>query len=114
MALLQLEFDGTVNSLNVVFDPTVGAVGDLSAATVCTSDIAGTMYTVHGIQAALLGTQKEGGTEVPTHVLAKGPVGGGFILPPGVCSLQTTATDTTGATKWWLAYVPLDSGASVA
>lgn len=107
-------FDGTVNSLNVVHDPTVGAVGDLCAATVCTSDIAGTMYTVHGIQAALLGTQKEGGTEVPTHVLAKGPVGGGFILPPGVVSLQTSATDTTGATKWWIAYIPLDSGATVA
>lgn len=107
-------FDGTTNSLNVVHDPDVGAVGDLCAATVCTSDIAGTMYTVHGIQAALLGTQKEGGTEVPTHVLAKGPVGGGFILPAGVTKLQSTATDTTGSTKWWMTYVPLDSGAAVA
>ena len=107
-------FDGTVNSLNVVHDPDVGAVGDLCAATVCTSDAAGTMYAVHGIQAALLGTQKEGGTEVPTHVLAKGPVGGGFILPPGVTKLQTTATDTTGSTKWWMTYIPLDDGASVA
>lgn len=106
-------FDGTVNSLNVVHDPDVGAVGDLAAATVCTSDIAGTMYTVAGIQAALLGTQKEGGTEVPTHVLAKGPICGGFILPAGVTKLQTTATDTTGATKWWMAYVPLDAGAAV-
>lgn len=107
-------FDGTVNSLNVVHDPTVGAVGDLCAATVCTSDIAGTLYTVHGIQAALLGTQKEGGTEVPTHVLAKGPVGGGFVLEAGITKLQTTATDTTGSTKWWMSYVPLDSAARVA
>lgn len=106
-------FDGTTNSLNVVHDPTVGAVGDLSAATVCTSDIAGTLYTVHGIQAALLGTQKEGGTEVPTHVVAKGPVGGGFILEAGITKLQTTATDTTGSTKWWLTYVPLDDAATV-
>lgn len=106
-------FDGTTNSLNVVHDPTVGAVGDLCAATVCTSDIAGTLYAVHGIQAALLGTQKEGGTEVPTHVVAKGPVGGGFVLEAGVTQLQTTATDTTGSTKWWLSYVPLDAGASV-
>jgi hypothetical protein len=107
-------FDGTVNSLNVVHDPTVGAVGDISGATVCTSDAAGTLYTVHGIQAALLGTQKEGGTEVPTHVTAKTPVGGGFVLPAGVTQLQTTGTDTTGATKWTMLYVPLDDGATVA
>jgi len=107
-------FDGTTNSLNVVHDPDVGAVGDISGATVCTSDIAGTLYTVHGIQAALLGTQKEGGTEVPTHVVAKSPVGGGFILPAGVTKLQTTGTDTTGSTKWTMIYIPLDDGASVA
>lgn len=107
-------FDGTVNSLSVEADPTVGAAADLAAATVCTSDAAGTLYTVHGIQAALLGTQKEGGTEVPTHAVAKTPVGGGFVVPAGVIQLKTTATDTTGATKWTLAYVPLDDGASVA
>jgi hypothetical protein len=108
-------FDGTTNSLNVVHDPDgAGAVGDISGATVCTSDAAGTLYTVHGIQAALLGTQKEGGTEVPTHVVAKAPVGGGFILPAGVTKLQTTGTDTTGSTKWTMTYIPLDDGASVA
>jgi hypothetical protein len=108
-------FDGTTNSLNVVHDPDgAGAVGDISGATVCTSDAVGTLYTVHGIQAALLGTQKEGGTEVPTHVTAKSPVGGGFILPAGLTKLQTSATDTTGATKWVMTYIPLDNGASVA
>lgn len=106
-------FDGTANSLNVVHDPTVGAVGDLNAATVCTSDAAGTLYTVTGVQAALMGTQKEGGTEVPTHVVAVGPFTP-FILPAGVTQLQTTATDTTGATKWSMTYVPYDDGASVA
>ena len=105
-------FDGTVNSLNVVHDPTVGAVGDLNAATVCTSDAAGTLYTVTGIQAALMGTQKEGGTEVPTHVTAVAPLAP-FILPAGVTKLQTTATDTTGATKWTMCYIPIDDGASV-
>lgn len=106
-------FDGTANSLNVVHDPDVGAVGDLNAATVCTSDIAGTLYTVTGIQAALMGTQKEGGTEVPTHVMAVGPLAP-FVLPAGVTKLQTTATDTTGSTKWTMCYVPVDAGASVA
>lgn len=105
-------FDGTANSLNVVHDPDVGAVGDLNAATVCTSDIAGTLYSVVGIQAALMGTQKEGGTEVPTHVLATAPFAG-FVLPAGVTKLQTTATDTTGATKWSMCYVPIDNGATV-
>lgn len=105
-------FDGTVNSLSVEADPTVGAAADLAAATVCTSDAAGTLYAVHGIQAALLGTQKEGGTEVPTHAVAKSPIGGGFIVPAGVIQLRTTATDTTGATKWTLTYVPLDTGAT--
>lgn len=106
-------FDGTANSLNVVHDPDVGAVGDLNAATVCTSDIAGTLYSVTGVQAALMGTQKEGGTEVPTHVLAVGPFSP-FILPAGVTKLQTTATDTTGSTKWTMCYIPIDTGASVA
>jgi hypothetical protein len=106
-------FDGTANSLSVEADPTVGAAADLAAATVCTSDIAGTLYTVNGIQAALLGTQKEGGTEVPTHATAHVGVGGtGFVVPAGVIQLRTTATDTTGATKWTLMYVPLDTGAS--
>ncbi len=107
-------FDGTVNSLSVEADPTVGAAGDLAAATVCTSDAAGTLYTVNGIQAALLGTQKEGGTEVPTHVTAHVGVGGtGFIVPAGVIQLKTTATDTTGATKWSITYIPYDDGAAV-
>lgn len=107
-------FDGTANSLSVEADPTVGAAADLAAATVCTSDAAGTLYTVCGIQAALLGTQKEGGTEVPTHHLAHVGVGGsGFVLQPGIVTLRTTATDTTGSTKWTMCYVPIDDGASV-
>lgn len=105
-------FDGTVNSLSVEADPTVGAAADLAAATVCTSDIAGTLYIVNGIQAALLGTQKESGTEVPTHATAR--VMGSFVVPAGVIQLRTTATDTTGATKWTMVYVPIDTGASVA
>lgn len=105
-------FDGTVNSLNVVMTPTGLAQGDLNAATVCTSDIVGTLYVVNGIQAALMGTQKEGGTEVPTHVVAK-PLGA-FVLPAGLVKLQSTATDTTGSTAWTMCYVPVDDGASVA
>lgn len=111
--IVTVVFDGTTNSLSVTHTPTSLAEGDLAAATVCTSDIVGTLYTVSGIQAALLGTQKEGGTEVPTHVVSK-PVGAGFIIPAGIIKLKTTGTDTTGSTAWALTYVPLDDGASVA
>jgi hypothetical protein len=100
-------------NLNVTIDPTgAGAAADLVAATEINGDAVGTFYSVSGIQAALLGTQKEGGTEVPTHALAKMPVGGGFLVPAGSIYLKTSATNT-GATKWVMTYIPLDDGASV-
>lgn len=107
-------FDGTVNSLNLTYDPTVGAVGDLCAATVCTSDAAGTLYSITGVAADLMSAQKVTGTEVPTHVYVQGFQTKGLIVESGVLGLKSTATDTTGATKWTLTYIPLDDGASVA
>jgi hypothetical protein len=107
-------FDGTVNSLNVTFDPTVGAVGDLCAATVCTSDAAGTLYSITGVAADLLSAQKVTGTEVPTHVYVQSFQTRGIFLPAGVMGLKASATDTTGSTKWTMTYVAIDDGASVA
>ena len=107
-------FDGTVNSLNITHDPTVGAVGDLCAATVCTSDAAGTLYSITGVAADLLSAQKVTGTEVPTHVFVQAFQTKGIVLPAGTLGLKTTGTDTTGATKWTLTYIPIDDGASVA
>jgi hypothetical protein len=102
----------TANSFNITFDPTgAGAVGDLCAATVCTSDAVGTFYTVSGVQADLLGSQQAAGTEVPTHILAKVD-GGGFLLPAGSMLLKASGNNT-GATQWTLTYIPLDNGASV-
>lgn len=98
-------------NLNVTIDPTgAGAAADLVAATEINADAVGTFYTVNGVQADLLGSQSDGGTQVPTHALAR--VGRGFMVPAGSILLKTSATNT-GATKWVLTYIPLDDGASV-
>jgi hypothetical protein len=99
-------------NLNVTIDPDgAGAAADLCAATDINADAVGTYYTVVGIQAALMGTQKEGGTEVPTHAMAILPLTP-FIVPPGSILLKTSATNT-GATSWSLTYIPYDDGSSV-
>lgn len=100
----------TANSFNLTYDPTVGAVGDLCAATVCTSDAAGTLYGVTGVAADLLSAQTVAGTEVPTHVFALG--GRPILLSPGQMFLKASGSNT-GATQWTLTYVPLDNGATV-
>ncbi len=98
-------------NLNVTIDPTgAGAAADLAAATEINADAVGTFYTVNGVQADLLGSQTDGGTQVPTHALAR--IGRPFMVPAGSILLKTSATNT-GATKWALTYIPLDNGASV-
>lgn len=102
-------------NLNVTIDPEgAGAAADLVAATEINGDAAGTFYTVSGVQADLLGSQTAGGTQVPTHALARvGAGASGFVVPAGSILLKTSATNT-GATKWVMTYIPLDEGASVA
>lgn len=105
----------TANSFNITFDPTgAGAVGDVCAATVCTSDAVGTYYSVSGVQADLLGSQKAGGTEVPTHVLSPvgSPQGIGFLLAPGSMLLKASGNNT-GFTQWTITYIAYDDGASI-
>lgn len=105
----------TANSFNITFDPTgAGAVGDVVAATVCTSDAVGTFYNVSGVQADLLSSQTAGGTQVPTHVLSPvgTPQGLGFMLAPGSMLLKASGNNT-GFTQWTLTYIPLDNGATV-
>ena len=99
-------------NLNVTIDPTgAGAAADLVAATEINADAVGTFYSVSGVQADLLGSQTDGGTQVPTHALAR--TGRSFMVPAGSILLKTSATNT-GATKWVMTYIPLDDGASVA
>lgn len=100
-------------NLNVTIDPDgAGAAADLVAATEINADAVGTFYTVSGVQADLLGSQTNGGTQVPTHALARVTPGGGFMVPEGSILLKTSATNT-GATAWTLTYIPYDNGATV-
>lgn len=101
----------TATSLNVTLDPDgANAVADLAAATVVTSDAAGTLYTVTGAPLDLLSAAAVGNTAVPNYV--SGIIHRPFIVPSGSILLKTSATNT-GATKWSISYVPYDDGASV-
>jgi hypothetical protein len=101
----------TATSLNLVHTPTVGTVGDLCAATVCTSDSVGTLYSITGVPADLMSAEKIGGTVVPVDYNTGLPLRM-LILPIGAIGLKSTAGDT-GSVKWSVTYVPYDNGASV-
>lgn len=104
---------GTANSFNLTYTNSGGSAADIAAATVCTSDAAGTIYTITGVAADLLSAQKIGGTEVPTVTYGTQMVNGGIIVPAGTMQLKASGNNT-GATQWTLTYVPIDLGASVA
>jgi len=95
-------FDGTVNSLNLTHTPTGGTVGDICAAAVVTSKEAGTLFGMTGAPGDAM-TMATAGTRFQNPV----------VLKPGAVKLKSTATDTTGSTKWTCWYVPLDEGATV-
>lgn len=111
----------TAINFNVVYTPAGGAAADLCAATVCTSDAVGTLYSlVSGVATDLLSIQSvsyigsvpAAAAEVPnvtfTHVLWR-PI----VVRAGVVGFKTSAS-TTGATKWVCTWVPLDDGAALA
>lgn len=97
-------FDGTANSIKLIANPTVGADVDLCAATVVTTDAAGTMYHVTGTFANALLADTSGAFEAQANPI---------VLASGTIDLDATATDTTGSTKWTIQYIPLDSGSSI-
>lgn len=104
----------TANSFNLTYTKSGGSAADISAATVCTSDALGTLYTITGVAADILSAQKVGGTEVPNVTFAKANVdGAGIIVPAGTMQLKASGSNT-GATTWTLTYVPIDDGAAVA
>lgn len=103
--------DGTTTSINLNHDPTIGSAANLCAATVVTSDQAGTVYGYLGDSIATLfvssGTTAPGEAYAP--LLARPQV-----ITPGVIGLVGTAADA-GVTDWYLLWVPLtDDGAVVA
>lgn len=113
----------TVN-YNLTHTPTGGSAGDLVAATACTSDAVGTLYSV----VSGLATDKLSIQSVSTlkeadgaAVLAAEAPGVTFaqllrqplLLPAGAIKWKTSAS-TTGAVTWTATYIPLDDGAAMA
>jgi hypothetical protein len=97
-------FDGTVNSLKLISNPTVGADVDLCTALVVTSDVLGSIYNITGTLANALVVSTSGAiVEQKTSI----------IVADGTIDLDATASDTTGSTKWTLHYIPLDKGSKV-
>lgn len=109
----------TVN-YNLTHTPTGGSAADLVAATACTSDAVGTIYSlVSGVATDLLsiqntsslGTGGAAASDVPTVTYAqllRQPI----VLPAGAVKWKTSAS-TTGAVTWKMTYVPYDTGAAV-
>ena len=112
---------GTTVNFNLTYTPSGGSAADLCAATACTSDAVGTLYSLtSGVATDLLSIQSVssiGGTpvaasEVPNVTFAHGlwrPI----VVRAGALNFKTSAS-TTGAVKWDLTYIPLDDAATVA
>ena len=104
----------TANSFNLTYTKASGSAVDLCAATVCTSDAAGSLYSITGVAADLLSAQKVTGTAIPTVTFANVFAGAkGIVLPIGTMQLKASGSNT-GATKWYCTYIPLDDGAVLA
>jgi hypothetical protein len=111
----------TAVSFNLTYTPTGGSAADLCAATVCTSDAVGTIYSLTSTVATdLLNVQSVsyiGGTpvaasEVPNVTFAPilwRPI----VVRPGAVNFKAGAS-TTGEVKWIMTYVELENGAAVA
>lgn len=105
----------TANSFNLQYTKSGGSAADLCAATICTSDAVGTLYTTTWVAAELLSVQKTGGSEVPSVTFAPLGVGAakGIVVDAGTLSLKASGSNT-GATAWTLTYIPIDDNATVA
>lgn len=112
---------GTTVNYNLTYTPSGGSAADLCAATACTSDAVGTLYSlVSGVATDLLSVQSVsaiGGTPVAASEapnvtyapLLRMP----FVVRAGALNWKTSAS-TTGVVAWTLTYIPVDDGASVA
>ena len=102
-------FDGTVTSISLNHDPTIGAAVDLCAATVVTSDAVGTIYGYLGD--AITTLLVSSGTSAPGTAYAPMP-NNKQVLMPGVIGHVGTAADA-GTVNWRCIYWPLSDSASV-
>lgn len=94
---------GTTPSAKLVANPTVGADSDIVTAVAITADAVGNLYGVSTVGGALAVLE----SVAPLQQEA-------FVVKAGTIDLHVSAADATGAIKWTLFYVPIDTGASVA
>jgi hypothetical protein len=108
VGLVTTVMSATATSLSLNHDPTIGSAANLCAATVVTSDTAGTLYGFSGVITELLVSS---GTDVPSEAYTR-LSGVKTVLNDGVIGQVGTAVNT-GVVAWHLTYVPISSGASV-
>lgn len=101
--------DATATSINLDHDPTIGSSVDLCAATVVTSDAAGTIY---GIQTWVTGLLVSNGTDAPGTAYSPLAPSNALVLTAGQITLVGTAANV-GDTKWYAQWVPLSDGATL-
>jgi hypothetical protein len=109
VGVVTVAMDATATSINLDFDPTIGSSVDLCAATVVTSDAAGTLY---GITTWVTGLLVSNGTDAPGTAYAPLSPGASLVLAPGQITLVGTAANV-GDTTWYAEWVPLTDGATL-
>lgn len=110
VGIVDVAMDGTVTSISIAHDPTIGSAADLAAATVVTSDAAGTLY---GIETWVTGLLVANATAAPgTAYTPLAPTSGSIVLAPGQINLVGTAANV-GDTTWYVQWVPLTDGATL-
>lgn len=110
VGVVTVAMDATATSINLDHDPTIGSSVDLCAATVVTSDAAGTLY---GIETWVTGGLVANAVDAPgTAYTPLAPTSGSIVLAPGQITLVGTAANV-GDTTWYANWVPLTDGASL-
>lgn len=94
--------DAAVNA-KLISNPTVGADVDLCAQLNLQADAVGTMYSITGVPADALIATTSGAFTGQEY---------GIVVAAGTIDLYTDASKT-GATKWMVRWIPIDSGAKL-
>jgi len=110
-----LEATGATN-MDIQIDPTAATVAAVSfcALTAVTNDPVGTFYTFTGNPAdpAYAAGAVPGG--MAGGALATGQSMHGWVIPPGDVEWRESVAAPTHAVQWYMFYVPIDRGATVA
>src|SRR3546814_19259652 len=86
VGVVTVAMDGTATSISIAHDPTMGAAADLAAATVVTSDAAGTLY---GIETWVTGLPVANATAAPGNAYPPlAPTSGRNLPTPGQINLS--------------------------